>query len=329
MKRCYVFALLSALGLSSCAIRRPIGAGATLPDPLYQECIVEFVGINRTMPITYNAVGSWEGIRRFRKGALDFAASDWPLDHSEAKLQIPTVVGAVVPIYSVTVARTLRFTPELLARIFSGSIRRWDDALIRRDNPGIKLPSAEIVVVHRSDGSGTTHILANFFVQHHTSWKGGNDFRVTWPSWSTGVEGNEKLAETVAETPNAIGYVEYAYATEHPANYGAVQNRAGQFVRASVETISAAVPIEIPDNEDPVITQQRFPLARDPEAYPITGFTWLLIPDKLSDRYKRPLVTFLKYMLQSCQNHASPAGYVPLPEILAQRYRDKIVELAP
>ncbi len=296
------------------------GGGATFPAPLYDSCIQAFNHENSTARIgPYEWVGSMEGVNSFQRGKWDFAGSDWPVEDSVAPVQIPIVAGAVVIIYNVPgVPKTLNFTPQVLAGIFGGKIRRWNDPAITRPNPEVHFPSAEIVVMHRSDGSGTTHIFTNFLLHSDTDWTRGNDFVVDWPrgSWSRGVEGNADVLYQVARVENSIGYVENAYVIEETATvgHGYVLNRGGSFVPASIETISRAMPGSISYSSGPIALQERFPLAEDPNAYPISGFTWLLLRPNPGN--KKTLSDFAEWLLGPCQIQAPSKGYVPIPSRL-------------
>jgi phosphate ABC transporter phosphate-binding protein len=295
-------------------------AGATLPAPLYLRWI-ESSG----MPITYDAVGSEAGIQQLAAGRIDFAASDMPLtdNNSPAQLHVrhfPTVVGGVVPIYNLPgLDRNLRLTPQVLAGIYSGAIRRWNDPRIREANRGAHLPDADITVIHRSDGSGTTFVWTSFLSQASSEWKAsvGDGTHVSWPV-GTGAQGNDGVAELVRKTQNAIGYVELIYAIQHQLNYAAVRNPAGLFIKADLASITAAAASATITSDQSL----RFSIlnAPDKDAYPISTFTWLLVPVQGTDPQKlTSIAEFLRWMLTSGQKQCASLGYAPLPREIAAR----------
>jgi phosphate ABC transporter phosphate-binding protein len=292
-------------------------AGATLPAPLYLQWF-ESSGIS----VSYDAIGSEAGIEQLKDGKVDFAASDMPLTNPEPMrvIQIPTVVGGVVPIYNLPgLGRELDLTPEVLAGIYSGKIQKWNDPAVRKSNPGAPLPNAEIAVIHRSDGSGTTFVWTSFLSAVSPEWKTsfGAGVHVDWPV-GTGAKGNEGVAEMVKKTPNAIGYVELIYAIQHHLEYASVRNPAGRFIRADLASITAAASeaAASPDREF------RFSIlnALNKAAYPISTFTWILIPQEgLDPEKKRTITGLLKWMLTSGQKQCASLGYPPLPREVAAR----------
>jgi phosphate transport system substrate-binding protein len=292
-------------------------AGATFPYPLYQKWFDSFGA-----DIRYSAVGSSAGIEALRKGAVDFAASDMPLsDELLATMpfkvrHVPTAIGGVVPIYSVAgLAQDLRFTPEALAGIFLGRIHRWDDPVLKAANPRVALPAREITVVHRADGSGTTFVWTNYLSAVSDAWKSGpgHGLTVEWPA-GISAQGNEGVAELVRKTPDSMGYVEYIYALQNQLNYGSVRNRAGRFVQASLETLTAAAASMPGDVRAPIVN------APGANAYPIASFTYLLIPERPADTPQREtLDEFLRWMLTSGQKECAALGYASLPAAVAQR----------
>jgi len=274
--------------------------------------------------INYQSIGSGGGIRQFIAKTVDFGATDAPMTDEQIRqadgrvLHIPTVAGAVVPVYNLEgVGSGLNFTGEVLADIFLGKITRWDDPRIRRWNPGLRLPPAEIVVVHRSDGSGTTNIFTNYLSKVSAEWKKrvGEGTSVEWPT-GLGGKGNEGVAGLVRQTPNALGYVELAYALTNWLSFGNVRNRSGQFVRASLSTITRAMAsARIPEDYRVFFTD---PPGQD--AYPIAGFTWILIYGEQSDSVKgKALVEFLWWAIHEGQRYAPPLLYAPLPKNLVRR----------
>jgi phosphate ABC transporter phosphate-binding protein len=295
------------------------GAGSTLSAPLYQKWIQ-----SSGLPVTYDAVGSEAGIQELAAGKIDFAGSDMPVDEHNriASVQVtdfPTVLGGVVPIYNLAgFSRTLRLTPQALAGIYSGEIRKWNDPRIAEANHGAHLPDSEITVVHRSDGSGTTYVWTSFLSLASPNWRAsaGAGARVTWPT-GMGAAGNDGVAELVEKTPNAIGYVELIYAIQHELNYAAVRNPAGEFIKADLASITAAAAGTTPDSGKGF----RFSILNAPrkDAYPISTFTWLLVPQQgLTAEKKAAIVDLLNWALTSGQKQCASLGYAPLPrEIVA------------
>lgn len=322
--------LLVALAVASCvAIGRaqpPItlnGAGATFPYPLYSKW-AQVYAQERGVRINYQSIGSGGGIRQFLAKTVDFGATDSPMTDEQIRsaqarvLHIPMVAGAVVPVYNLEgVGPGLHFTGELLADIFLGRITRWNDPRIARWNPGVRLPAADIVVVHRSDGSGTTHIFTNYLSKVSAEWKQkvGEGTSVEWPT-GLGGKGNEGVAGLVKQTPGALGYVELAYALTNRLPFGTVRNRAGQFVRASLSTTTRAMAsAQIPDDYRVFFTD---PPGQD--AYPVAGFTWILIYGEQPDPVRgKALVEFLWWATHEGQRYAPPLLYAPLPGSLVRR----------
>jgi phosphate transport system substrate-binding protein len=271
------------------------------------------------LSVSYDAVGSESGIQQLAAGKVDFAASDIPpgteMSASPSDvLHFPTVLGGVVPIYSLQgLGRTLKLTPQVLAGIYSGQIRKWNDPRIYQLNHGAHLPDAEIVVVHRSDGSGTTYIWTSYLSQTSLEWKSsvGAGVRVSWP---TGIEalGSDGVAEKVQSTPNAIGYVELIYAIQHELDYAAVKNVAGQFIKADLSSITAAAVNVIKSSGNDF----HFSILDSPgkNSYPISTFTWLLIPtSKTSSEKRAEIADLLRWILVSGQKQCAALGYAPLP----------------
>ncbi len=297
------------------------GGGSTFPAPIYLKWFETFQQTPGGFPITYDVIGSEAGVAGLRDGKLDFAASD--IRQTEGNqpdaTYFPTVVGGVVPIYNLPDSgRALNLTAQLLAEIYAGTIRKWNDPRIRQWNSGAHLPDADIAVVHRSDGSGTTYAWTSYLALGSPEWKAkvGEGARVEWPV-GTGAEGNEGVAETVAKTPNSIGYVEMTYAIQHRLNYAAVRNPAGRFIKADLASIAeAAVKAHAASGDF------RISLLDSPEkdAYPISSFTWILVPKTGSDGPKRAAIAgFLKWMLGTGQKQCAALGYVPLPhEVVSQ-----------
>jgi phosphate transport system substrate-binding protein len=316
---------VAALSLLVAAVPAPSevlvnGAGASFPYPIYAKWIDEFQRVHPDARINYQSVGSGAGIRLLQTGTVDFGASDRPLTDEQLRaspvkiLHFPTVVGAAVPIYNVAgLRKPLRFSPAALAGIFLGTIRKWNDAALADENAGAALPDAEIVVVHRSDGSGTTFVWTEFLSKTSAAWnrRVGAGTAVNWPV-GLGARGNEGVTAVVKQTPNSFGYVELAYALQNHLPYGAVRNRAGAFVRADAGSMAAAAleaSARMPDDFRVSITN-----APGKRAYPIATFTWLLLPARIADANKRAtIVSFLRWMLENGQKEAEPLGYAPLP----------------
>lgn len=295
-------------------------AGATFPAPLYRKWF-ESSG----MSVSYDAIGSEAGIQQLAEGKIDFAASDMPLTETDSSAQLrvmhfPTVMGAVVPIYNLPgLGHNLRLTPQVLAGIYSGAIRKWNDPRIREINRGARLPDVDIAVIHRSDGSGTTFVWTSYLSQVSPEWKAsvGAGTHVAWPA-GTGAAGNDGVAELVHKTPNAIGYVELIYAIQHELNYAAVENPAGQFIKAGLASITAAAAGAITSSD------QSFRLsilnAPNKDAYPISTFTWLLVPIQGVDPQKRiAIAALLNWILTSGQKQCASLGYASLPREVVAR----------
>lgn len=297
-------------------------AGSTLSQPLYLKW---FQSAN--LPVTYDSVGSEAGIEQLAAGKVDFAASDMPLTSATASMpfavtQIPTVIGGVVPIYNLPgLNASLRFTPQILAGIYSGAIHRWNDPRIRAVNRDARLPNAEIAVIHRSDGSGTTFVWTSFLSEASSEWKShtGSGLHIQWPTGS-GASGNEGVAALVSKTPNSIGYVELIYAIHHELNYAAVENPAGHFIKADLASITAAASEAANPTSHEAGNGFRLSILNAPgkSAYPISTFTWLLIPTHIANSQKKEAIAaMLRWTLTSGQKECASLGYVPLPHEVA------------
>src|SRR5579863_4875721 len=279
-------------------------AGATFPYPIHSKWFDVYHTAHPNIQINYQAIGSGGGIRQLQAGTVDFGASDGPMSDEQLAaskfkiLHFPTVLGADVPSYNISgVSGELNFTEKALAGIFLGTITKWNDPEITKANPGVNLPSADIVVIHRSDGSGTTYIWTDFLSKASDDWKNkvGKGTSVNWPV-GLGGKGNEGVSGLVKQTPDAIGYVELIYAVQNNIPYGKVQNAAGKFVKADLAGVTAAASgaaKDMPDDFRVSITN-----APGATSYPISSFTWLLIPAQISDAAKRDAIKdFLKWML--------------------------------
>ena len=308
-------------------------AGATFPYPIYGKWFEEFGKVDANSQINYQSIGSGGGIRQLTEGTVDFGASDMPMtDEQISKLKVkplhfPTVLGGIVPTYNIPgVSQDLKFTPEALAGIYLGKIKKWNDPELTKANPGVKLPDNEIVVVHRSDGSGTSFVFTDYLSKVSPEWKSkvGSNTSVSWPV-GLGGKGNEGVAGNVKQTPNSIGYVELIYALQNKMAYGYIRNAAGTFLKAdlaSVTEAAAAAAKNMPADFRVSITN---PAGK--KAYPIATFTWLLIPSKIDDAgKKKSIVAFLHWMLKDGQKYAEGLGYAPLPkEVVAKE--DKQISL--
>jgi phosphate transport system substrate-binding protein len=302
------------------------GAGATFPYPIYSKWFDEFHKLHPDAQINYQSIGSGGGIRQLTDGTVDFGASDMPMnDEQLAKqkvpvLHFPTVLGAVVPTYSIAgVTAELNFTQEALAGIFLGTVKKWNDPALAKANPGIKLPGDDIVVVHRSDGSGTTFIWTDFLSKVSPEWKAkvGANTSVQWPV-GLGAKGNEGVAGMVKSTPGSLGYVELIYAVQNHIPYGRVRNSAGSFIKADLSSVTAAAAgaaANMPEDFRVSITN-----APGKTAYPISSFTWLLVPTKIQNATKqKDLVEFLHWMLGPGQKLTEALAYAQLPKNVAAK----------
>jgi len=297
------------------------GAGATFPYPLYSKWFSEYAKIDPTVKFNYQSIGSGGGIKQITAQTVDFGASDKFLSDAELAaapgklLHIPTVMGAVVVTYNLPgIPKGLKLNSEDVANIFLGKITKWNDKRIVDDNPGVNLPDKAIIVVHRSDGSGTTSIFTDYLSGVNSEWatKVGKGASVKWPI-GLGGKGNEGVAGQIKTTQYTIGYVELAYAFENKLPYATLKNKAGAFVEPSIKTTSAAAAAAIKN----MPADYRISLVNQPakDAYPIVGFTWLLVYQDQKDKVKgKKLVEFLNWSLHKGQKMASPMLYAPLPE---------------
>jgi phosphate transport system substrate-binding protein len=309
------------------------GAGSTLPAPLYLKWFESYAQVRPGVTILYDPVGSEAGIERLKAGAIDFAGSDIPISTlpgstASSVFALPTALAAVVPIYNLPSldGRTLNLTPEALAGIYSGTIRKWNDPAIRESNRGAHLPDADIAVFRRSDGSGTTYVWTSFLSLVSPDWKShyGAHPDVSWPV-GTPEQGSDGIVAAVSRTANSIGYVELIYALQHRINFAAVRNPAGQFVKASIESVSEAVSAAASTARGDNVSILNSP-GRD--AYPISAYTWIFLPEQSSDAAKRAaIVEFLRWMLTSGQKECQALGYVALPRQVAAHHLDLVNQL--
>jgi phosphate transport system substrate-binding protein len=306
-------------------------AGATFPYPIYSKWFDVYHMQHSNIQINYQSIGSGGGIRQLQAGTVDFGASDAPMTDEQlgqAKVKVlhfPTVLGAVVPTYNVAgVSGDLNFTQKALTGIYLGTITKWNDPEIVGANKGVNLPNTDIVVVHRSDGSGTSFIFTDFLSKANDAWKSkvGASASVNWPV-GLGGKGNEGVTGLVKQTPGSIGYIELIYAVQNNIPYGKVQNAAGKFVKADLAGVTAAAAgaaKAIPDDFRVSITN-----APGATAYPISSFTWLLIPTQISDAAKRDAIKgFLKWMLTEGQNYNEGLSYARLPKLVIDKEQKAI-----
>jgi phosphate transport system substrate-binding protein len=308
------------------------GAGATFPYPIYSKWFSEYHTLHPDIEINYQSIGSGGGIRQVTEGTVDFGASDMPMRDEQLKefqdkrkttiLNLPTVLGADVPAYNVPgVAGEVKFTPEALAGIFLGKITNWNDKAITSANPGVNFPDRPIIVIHRSEGSGTTFIWTDYLSKISPEWKSrvGSNASVQWPV-GLGGKGNEQVAGLIRQMQGAIGYIELIYAVQNKISYGSVRNSAGNFVKASLESVTAAAASapKMPADFRVSITD-----APGKDAYPISSFTWLLIPQQSKDAAKsKVLVDFLNWMVTDGQKMTTALSYAPLPDNVAQKVKE-------
>ena len=305
------------------------GAGATFPYPMYSKWFNVYTQVDSSVRFNYQSIGSGGGIKQITEQTVDFGASDGPMTDEQLKaapghiMHFPTVMGAVVLTYNIEgVGTGLKLTPEAVAGIFLGKITKWNDPQLVAANPGVPLPPRDLVVVHRSDGSGTSYIFTDYLSKVSSEWnnKVGKGTSVNWPV-GLGGKGNEGVTGLVKQTPFSIGYVELIYATSNTLPYADVKNQAGSFIKPSLDSVTAAAAAaatSMPDDFRVSITNP--PGAA---AYPISGMTWLLVYEKQKDAEKgKKLVEFLKWMMTDGQKYAPDLGYAPLPkEVVAKEQR--------
>jgi phosphate transport system substrate-binding protein len=323
LKKIVAVAAASLLSLASLASAETLinGAGATFPYPLYSKWFSEYAKIDKSVKFNYQSIGSGGGIKQITAQTVDFGASDKFLSDDELKgapaklIHIPTVMGAVVVTYNIPGVPTgIKLSSEDVADIFLGKITKWNDPKITNDNPGIKIPEKPIVVIHRSDGSGTTSIFTDYLSSVNKEWstKVGKGASVKWPV-GLGGKGNEGVAGQVKNTQFSIGYVELAYAVENKLPYAFLKNKDGNFAEPTIKSISAAAAGAAKN----MPADYRISLVNQPgkETYPVVGFTWLLVYEQQKDKVKgQKLVEFLNWSLHKGQKLAGPLLYAPLPE---------------
>ncbi len=322
---------LTAVGASAQNIN---GAGATFPYPIYSKWFSEYSQQYPSVKINYQSIGSGGGIRQVSEGTIDFGATDGPMNDDQIKsakvktMHIPTVLGAVVPVYNIPgVSKDLNFSGDVIADIYLGKITMWNDPRIAKDNPGVSLPDKAILPVYRSDGSGTTYIFTDYLSKVSPDWnsKVGKNTSVKWPT-GIGQKGNEGIAGMVRQSPNSFGYVELIYAVQNKMAYGAVKNSTGKFLKATTDGVTAAAAAAA--KTMPADFRVSITNAPGATSYPISSFTWLLIPTHSTDPAKgKALVDFLGWMLDHGQSEAATLSYAPLPKPVQDMVRKSITQL--
>jgi phosphate transport system substrate-binding protein len=307
------------------------GAGATFPNPLYQKWISEYGKQHPNFKIDYQSIGSGGGIKQIKEQTIDFGASDSPMSDEDLKsapgeiLHIPTVLGAVVLTYNLPgVDQTLRFSPDVIADIFLGKITKWNDPRVAAENPGVKLPAADISVVHRSDGSGTSAVFTDYLSKVSPEWKDkvGKGTSVQWPV-GIGGKGNEGVTGQVKQTPNTIGYVELAYAVQNKLPVAVIKNRSGNFIEPSLDSVTAAAASALANTPDDL----RVSITDPPGAntYPISSYTYILAYKEQKDPVKgKALVDYLWWAIHDGQKYAKDLQYAPLPDEIVKKAEAKI-----
>ena len=307
------------------------GAGATFPNPLYQKWLSEYGKLHSNVRIDYQSIGSGGGIKQIKEQTVDFGASDAPMKDEDLKsapgeiLHIPTVLGAVVITYNLQgLSKTLRFSPDVVADIFLGKIKKWNDPKIVADNPGVTLPASDITVVHRSDGSGTSAVFTDYLSKVSSEWK-EKVGTGTSPSWPVGIggKGNEGVTGQVKQTPNTIGYVELAYAVQNKLPVAQIKNASGNFIDPSIDAVTAAASASAANTPDDL--RVSITNAAGPQAYPISSYTYILIYKNQKDAAKgKVIVDFLWWGIHGGENYAKELQYAPLPADIVKRAEAKI-----
>jgi phosphate transport system substrate-binding protein len=305
-------------------------AGATFPAPIYQQWFDEYKKAHPDVQINYQPIGSGGGIKQLTSGTIDFGASDVPMTDEQIKemkarpLHFPTVLGAVVLSYNVPgVAGDLKLTPAAVSGIYLGEVKMWNDPKIASANPGVKLPAKPIEVMHRTDASGTSFVFTDYLSKVNPNWKSkvGASAAVSWPL-GLGGKGNDGVAGLIKQTPNSIGYVELFYAVQQKMTYATLQNASGKFVKPSFASVTAAAAAakDMPEDFRVSITN-----GMGPDVYPISSFTWLLIPSEIKDATKKKAITdFLGWMLTTGQKDCESLSYAPLPLTVVAKEQKQI-----
>src|SRR5580658_1141207 len=332
VKKTLVVLGLLIFALCAAPAQKLTGAGATFPYPIYSKWFSEYAAAHPGVEINYQSIGSGGGVRQITAGLVDFGASDMPptddqLAASKIKLTlIPTVLGAAVPAFNVPGVSDIKFSGEVLADIYLGKISNWNDPRIAKDNPGVRLPDQKIIVVHRSDGSGTTYIWTDYLSKVSQDWangpgKGGS---VSWPV-GVGGKGNEGVAGLIRQLPGAIGYVELIYALQNKITFGSIKNAAGNWVKGSIDGVTEAAASVKSMPADFRISITNAPGAN---AYPISSFTYLLVPSHPTDAAKeKVLKDMLSWIIKSGESEAAGLSYAPLPQSVAEKALNTVYAL--
>ena len=307
------------------------GAGASFPSPLYQKWLSEYGKLHANVKIDYQSIGSGGGIKQLKEQTVDFGASDAPMTDADLKsapgeiLHVPTVLGAVVITYNLAgMKQPLRFSPEALADIFLGKIKKWNDPKIAADNPGVSLPTSDITVIHRSDSSGTSAVFTDYLSKVSPEWKEKVGAGVS-PSWPIGIggKGNEGVTGQVKNTPNTIGYIELVYAVKNNLPVAHIKNASGNFIEPSIDAVTAAAAASaasMPDDLRVSITN-----AAGPQAYPISSYTYILVYKNQKDAAKgKALVDFLWWGIHDGETFGKELQYAPLPADVVKKAETKI-----
>ena len=331
------FALLAVALVATTAARADLtidGAGATFPYPIYSKWFSEYNKLHPDVKINYQSIGSGGGIRQLTNQTVFFGASDGPMTQEQLLaapgkvLHVPTVLGAVVPVYNLPgVDAELKFSGPLLADIILGKVSKWSDPAIAAENAGVNLPSMDITVAHRADGSGTTYIFVDYLskVSGEFKKKVGVATSVNWPT-GIGGKGNEGVASLVKQTPGALGYVELIYALQNNISYGAVKNSDGEYVKASLDGVKAAAAAAA--GQMPADFRVSITNAPGKGVYPISSFTWLLLYEKSKDKDKsKAMVDFMKWALGEGQKYCADLGYAPLPDSVVKLETDALQKI--
>jgi len=330
LKKLFPVLAVLLLTLSVSAQTKLNGAGATFPYPIYSKWFSEYHNQHPDIEINYQPIGSGGGIRQVTAGTVDFGGSDGPMSDEQLAavkfkvLHLPTVLGAVVPAYNIPGFKgELKFTSDILAGIYLSKITSWNDAAIAKVNPGVSLPNQPIVVVHRSDGSGTTYIFTDYLSKVSPDWKGsvGKGTSVSWPV-GMGAKGNEGVAGMIRQMDGAFGYIELIYALQNNITYGTVKNSSGNFVKASLASTTAAAASMKTMPADFRVSITNAPGA---DSYPICSFTWLLVPQEWKDKGKEKVFAdFLNWMLDQGQGFTAQLNYAPLPDSVKEKEKAAI-----
>ncbi len=323
--------LLMFVSLGAAHAQKLTGAGSTFDYPIFSKWFTEYSAAHPGVEVNYQSIGSGGGIAQVTKGVVDFGASDMPMTEQQLAaapvklLNIPLVLGADVPAYNVPGVSDLRFSGPTLADIFLGKITNWNDPAIARDNPGVKLPVQKVIVVHRSEGSGTTYIWTDYLSKVSKEWASGpgKGTSIGWPV-GIGAKGNENVAGMIRQMPGAIGYIELIYALQNHIDYGAVRNAAGNWVKASIAGVTAAAATaSMPADYRVSITN-----APGADAYPISSFSWIIVPAKpFHPENEKTLKDLLSWVVKSGEAEASQLSYAPLPDNVAQKVLSTIYSL--